>query len=121
MKILKGDFKGVDLAVPEGGIVRPTVDHLKKNILEMVISEIKPEIVWDLYAGSGGVGLEFLSIGASTLIFVEHWKRAVDCLKLNIAECGLKNPSSFSKKKYDIFLEPVEGFLKKNLKLSSPT
>lgn len=110
MKVLKGFYKGVELAVPEGGLVRPTVDHFKKHISRIARGK-NPKIVWDLFAGSGGVGIELLSEGAVEAVFVEQLSRAMDCLKLNIAECRLKNPSTFSQQKHECILSPVEGFL----------
>jgi 16S rRNA (guanine966-N2)-methyltransferase len=111
VKILKGAYKGVELASPSDGSVRPTVDHFKKHILR-IAEEHKPKVVWDLYSGTGGVGIELMSNFAVEGIFVEQLGKAMDCIKLNVAECRLKNPQNFTRQKWTFFLEPVEQFLK---------
>jgi 16S rRNA (guanine966-N2)-methyltransferase len=111
MKVLKGAYKGVELAVPEGGTVRPTVDHLKKNIMNL-ITPFKVEVVWDLFAGSGGVGIELLSQRAKHGVFVDQYKKAMDCIKLNVAECRLKNKAAFAEQTWETVLSSAEDFLK---------
>src|ERR1700683_1020685 len=120
MKILKGSYKGVDLAVPLGtDQVRPTVDHVKKNIFSL-LDTFKPKVVWDLFAGTGGVGLEFLSRGSSAAVFVEQSRKATDCLNLNLAECRLKDADTFARQLHEVILSPVSAFLK-NPKLKKVT
>jgi 16S rRNA (guanine966-N2)-methyltransferase len=112
MKILKGFYKGVEIAVPIDGPVRPTVDHLKKNIFTLAKKHCpSPQIVWDLFAGSGGVGLEFLSRGARCVVFVERLNKALSCLRLNLGECGIRNSESFASQKTSVVAAPVEDFL----------
>jgi 16S rRNA (guanine966-N2)-methyltransferase len=110
MKVLKGEYKGVKLAVPEGGHVRPTVDHFKKHIVRIAQSH-NALSVWDLFAGTGGVGIELLSLGATKALFVEHQREAYNYLRLNLAECNLKNPTVFVKQDITSFFEPVHAFL----------
>lgn len=119
MKILDGIYKGVELTAPDDGSARPTVDHLKKHIRRLT-ADIKKEIVWDLFAGTGGVGLEFLSGGSQEVVFVEELKRVLACLKLNIAECNLKNPSKFSQQNPVVVQSLVESFLKTPTTTKSP-
>lgn len=111
MKILKGAYKGVEITAPETGEVRPTVDHFKKHIIR-IFEDHKPKIIWDLFAGSGGVGLEFLSLGASQAVFVEQLKKATACLNLNLAECRFKNPELYSTQNIQVVLASAESFLK---------
>ncbi|MFN7131915.1 MAG: RsmD family RNA methyltransferase [Myxococcales bacterium] len=111
MKILKGRFKGVPLAVPQDGSVRPTVDHLKKHVFGN--ADTQPHaVVWDLFAGSGGVGLEFLSRGAREVVFVEQQKAAIACIQLNLAECRLKDPAAFAAQSARVVKAAVEPFLR---------
>jgi 16S rRNA (guanine966-N2)-methyltransferase len=111
VRILKGSFKGVELAVPDSVGVRPTVDHLKKHVLRLFETS-RHDSIWDLFAGSGGVGLEMLSNGSRRAVFVEQLKVALGCLNLNVAECRLKNPTDFESKNIQTVCAPVETFLK---------
>jgi 16S rRNA (guanine966-N2)-methyltransferase len=110
MKVLKGEYKGIELAIPEGGLVRPTVDHFKKHIVRIAQSH-NVTTVWDLFAGTGGVGIELLSLGATKALFVEYQREAYNCLRLNLAECNLKNPTAFNKQDITTFFESVDIFL----------
>jgi 16S rRNA (guanine966-N2)-methyltransferase len=111
VKVLKGYYKGIELATPDHEAVRPTVDHFKKHIIRF-FEETKPLVIWDLFAGSGGVGIEFLSLGARHVVFVEQLKQALACLRLNLGECQLKDPPRFSAQKAQVIQAPVERFLK---------
>ncbi len=111
MKILKGSYKGVELAVPQDGSVRPTVDHLKKHIFRGDES-YAGKSVWDLFAGSGGVGLEYLSRGAGELVLVEQQKAAVSCIQLNLAECRLEAPAALAQQQVQVVRANVDQFLR---------
>jgi 16S rRNA (guanine966-N2)-methyltransferase len=112
VKVLKGSFKGVDLTSPDDMAVRPTVDHFKKHIIK-IAEERKPKVIWDLFAGSGGVGIELLSLGAGEAVFVEQLNKALACLKLNLSQCQLKDPKIFDPLKVEVVATQVETFLKK--------
>jgi len=71
----------------------------------------QPQVVWDLFAGSGGVGLEFLSRGSHSVIFVERLNKALSCLRLNLGECGLKDPGNLAAQKTSVIAASVEDFL----------
>jgi 16S rRNA (guanine966-N2)-methyltransferase len=111
VKVLKGIYKGIEIATPDHEAVRPTVDHFKKHILR-IAEQAKPRVVWDLFAGSGGVGIELLSLGAEHVVFVEQMKQALACLRLNLGECQIKAPRSFLAQKTQVVQSTVEAFLK---------
>lgn len=111
MKILKGSYKGVPLAAPQDGSVRPTVDHVKKHIFRGD-ENYRGKAVWDLFAGSGGVGLEYLSRGASELVLVEQQKSAISCIQLNLAECRLKAPATLAQQQVTVVKANVDQFLR---------
>jgi 16S rRNA (guanine966-N2)-methyltransferase len=111
MKILRGCYKGVEVVSPDESGVRPTVDHFKKHILRF-FAETSSKVVWDLFCGSGGVGLELLSNGARAAVFVDQLKKAVSCVNLNSSQCGLKDPQTFASQEVKIVTSSVENFLK---------
>ncbi|MEC3973714.1 16S rRNA (guanine(966)-N(2))-methyltransferase RsmD [Amycolatopsis sp. H20-H5] len=89
-RIVAGKAGGRRLKVPPKG-TRPTSERVREalfNALE-VAGELDGSRVLDLYAGSGALGLEALSRGASDALFVEADKRAADVLRGNVATVGL--------------------------------
>ena len=86
--ITSGRFRGRRLVVPAGQITRPTRSLVRQALFDMMGPAIVGAHVLDLYSGSGALGLEALSRGASHVIFVERHRRALAALKANIATCG---------------------------------
>ena len=88
MRIAGGEWKGRSLKVPAGDAVRPTQDRVRGALFSMLQFELQGAAVLDLFAGSGAVGLEALSRGASRATFVELAPRHAACLQANIAMVG---------------------------------
>ncbi|MDF5753325.1 16S rRNA (guanine(966)-N(2))-methyltransferase RsmD [Spongiactinospora sp. TRM90649] len=92
MRVIAGSAGGRRLAVPAGRGTRPTSDRAREGIFSSVGSMLGPLTgarVLDLYAGSGAVGLEALSRGASHALLVESDAKAARAIKANIAALGL--------------------------------
>jgi 16S rRNA (guanine(966)-N(2))-methyltransferase RsmD len=86
MRIIAGEWKGRSLHVPRDADFRPTTDRVKEalfNILSGVISWRETRVC-DLYAGSGGLGLEALSRGALHATFIEMNQRSLTVLHRNL-------------------------------------
>jgi 16S rRNA (guanine966-N2)-methyltransferase len=91
-RVIAGSAGGRRLAVPAGDATRPTSDRAREGLFGTVVSEIGTlagKRVLDLYAGSGAVGLEALSRGASEVLFVESDARAAAVIRANIAAVAL--------------------------------
>jgi 16S rRNA (guanine966-N2)-methyltransferase len=91
-RVIAGAAGGRRLAVPRGTTTRPTSDRAREGLFSSVASELgglDGKRVLDLYAGSGAVGLEALSRGASQVLLVESDARAAAVIKANIAAVGL--------------------------------
>jgi 16S rRNA (guanine966-N2)-methyltransferase len=76
---------------PPGDSTRPTADRVREALFSMLASRLgsfEGLQVADLFAGSGALGLEALSRGAAHCVFVENDRRAVDCIRANIAALG---------------------------------
>jgi 16S rRNA (guanine966-N2)-methyltransferase len=89
-RVIAGRARGRRLKVPPSG-VRPTGDRAREGLFNSLGSllDLEGAAVLDLYAGSGALGLEALSRGASTVVFVESSPRVVPVLTANLAAVGL--------------------------------
>ncbi len=93
MRIIAGEWRGRPLVAPKGETTRPTADRSREALFSMLASRIgsfEELAVADLFAGSGALGLEALSRGAASCLFVEQDKPALDALRANIAKLGAK-------------------------------
>jgi 16S rRNA (guanine966-N2)-methyltransferase len=81
MRVITGKFKGRNINMPKG--IRPTQNKVRKALFD-ILGDIEGSSFLDLYAGSGAVGLEALSKGASQVIFVEKDKRYTQIIKKNL-------------------------------------
>jgi 16S rRNA (guanine966-N2)-methyltransferase len=88
MRIIAGSAGGVRLAVPKHG-VRPTMDRVKAAIFSSLGEAIIGARVLDLFAGSGALGIEALSRGASSATFVENDRRSAEAIEKNLAKTNL--------------------------------
>lgn len=83
MRIVAGDFKGRRLHAPRGSGTRPTADRVREALFSM-LGDVSGARVLDLYAGSGALGIEALSRGAQSAVFVERNRRALAALRRNL-------------------------------------
>ena len=93
MRIIAGRWRGRPLIAPKGDTTRPTADRTREALFSMLTSRMgsfEDLAVADLFAGSGALGLEALSRGAASCLFVEQDKPALDALRANIAKLGAK-------------------------------
>lgn len=88
MRIIAGAAKGRKLDTPKSG-TRPMTGRARESIFSILTQRVRGALVLDLYAGSGSLGLEALSRGASGVVFVENGKRAVVALERNIDRVDL--------------------------------
>ncbi|WP_404370450.1 16S rRNA (guanine(966)-N(2))-methyltransferase RsmD [Sphingomonas sp. MMS24-J45] len=91
MRIIAGKWRGRPLVAPKGDATRPTADRVREALFSMLASRIgsfEDLAVADLFAGSGALGLEALSRGAKSCIFVEQDKAALEALRANLDKLG---------------------------------
>ena len=86
MKISSGWSKGLKILTPAGLDTRPTRERIRQSALNMLSPWIAGSRVLDLFAGSGAVGIELVSRGASGAVFVELSRPALECLRQNTKE-----------------------------------
>jgi 16S rRNA (guanine966-N2)-methyltransferase len=89
MRVIAGSAGGVRLAVPKRG-VRPTMDRVKAAIFSSLGDAIIGARVLDLFAGSGALGIEALSRGAASVLFVEEDRQSTNVIKKNLAKTKLE-------------------------------
>ncbi len=88
MRVIAGKKGGLVLQGAAGKDFRPTTQLAKGAIFNSLYGEVQGSVILDLFAGSGGLGIEGLSRGAEKAVFVESDSRAVKALKANLAKCG---------------------------------
>lgn len=89
MRIIAGRFKGVRLKVPHGRAVRPTTDRVREALFSTLGSVVEGSRVLELFAGTGAFGLEALSRGAHSAVFVDSDRRAIVSLAETARTLGL--------------------------------
>jgi 16S rRNA (guanine966-N2)-methyltransferase len=89
LRVVAGDFKGRRLAAPRGTRTRPTADRVREALFSM-LGDVAGASVLDLYAGSGALGIEALSRGADSAVFVERDAQAVAAIERNLAAVGVE-------------------------------
>ena len=92
IRVVSGEFGGRKLVVPDGLATRPTTDKVRQAVFNSLDSAglIDGAAVVDLFAGSGALGIEALSRGAATCVFVERDRAALHALRANISALGLE-------------------------------
>lgn len=93
MRIIAGQWRGRPLAAPRGQETRPTTDRTREALFSMLASRLgdfEGLKVADLFAGSGALGLEALSRGAGSCLFVEQDRAAIEALKANAEKLGIR-------------------------------
>ncbi|MBQ6370880.1 MAG: 16S rRNA (guanine(966)-N(2))-methyltransferase RsmD [Firmicutes bacterium] len=88
MRVIAGIYKGRKLESPENYDIRPTTDKAKEACFSILTEEIPGSRVLDLFAGTGALGIEALSRGASECVFVDHSRQSIGLIKRNLSCCG---------------------------------
>ncbi len=87
MRIIGGDAKGRRIHSPKRSKIRPTSDGIKESLFN-ILPEVSEKSFLDLFAGTGNVGIEALSRGASKVVFIEKNASMVNSIKRNLEEFG---------------------------------
>lgn len=87
MRVITGSARGRRLASPEGYDVRPTTDKVKESLFNIIQFDLDGAVFCDLFAGSGQIGLEAVSRGASKAVFVDSSRKSLEVIKTNIELC----------------------------------
>ena len=131
MKIISGKYKGRNLEGHNLEGTRPTMERVKESLFAIIQNYLDGAVVLDLFSGSGNLGIEALSEGASFAYLVDYNKKASDTIKRNLNSIGIKEAEVINldykkalnylkDKKVDlIFLDPPykTDFIEQSIKL----
>ncbi|MEP7066811.1 MAG: RsmD family RNA methyltransferase [Gemmatimonadota bacterium] len=98
MRVVAGKLAGRDLVSPQDRRVRPTAEHVRAAMLDMVHDELANARVLELFAGTGAIGIEALSRGARSVDFVEFRPDSLHALRANIAALRLRESTRIFKR-----------------------
>jgi 16S rRNA (guanine(966)-N(2))-methyltransferase RsmD len=109
MRVIGGEFRSRALKSVPGLNTRPTPDRLRETLFNVLAPRISGAVFADLYAGTGAVGIEALSRGASRAIFVEHSRTAVNVIRENVRSLGLEARSQIRQGRVLTMLSKIEA------------
>jgi 16S rRNA (guanine966-N2)-methyltransferase len=109
MRVIAGTARGVPLAAPRGTATRPITDRVKETLFGILGDRVPEARVLDLYAGSGAIGIEALSRGASSVDFVERDRSALSALRANLERTSLGDGAVVHPRDVDAFLASEGG------------
>ena len=89
MRVIAGSARRLLLKTIDTDETRPTTDRIKETLFNILQSDIPGAVFLDLFAGSGGIGIEALSRGAKKAVFVEQNRKAVECIRENLEHTRL--------------------------------
>ena len=110
MRVISGFSRGRKLKEPAGFDIRPTSDMVKESIFNIVQFDIEGRRILDLYAGTGQLGIEALSRGAGSAVFIDSKPDAVKLIKENLKLCGFEDMASVFTREALLYLEKSEKF-----------
>ena len=130
MRVITGKARGVQLKTPEGMLTRPTADRVKEALFSIINFDLPGAAVLDLFGGTGQLGIEALSRGANSAVFVDQREDACKIIRENLRRTKLETQGRVvrsdyldylrrSREKFDIILlDPpyAEVFLENALK-----
>ena len=108
MRITGGTGRGRTLRVPAGEHVRPTSDKVKQALFNILGARLDGAAFLDLFAGTGGIGIEALSRGASRAVFIDDSRKSLDAVRHNIGQAGFGSSAQVIASKAESFIRKTE-------------
>ncbi len=109
MRIITGSARGAVIETLEGENTRPTAERAKEALFSMIQFDLEGRNILDLFAGSGQLGLEAISRGASSCTFIDNAREAVDIVIKNAKNAKLFDRARVSSVDYKAFLKSAAG------------
>ena len=107
IRIIAGGLKGRRLQTPTWEGLRPTSDRLRETLFNVLAGRVAGAHVLDGYAGTGAVGIEAISRGASRVVFLERDPRAAGLIEENLERCGVGNGYAIIRADFGRFRQPA--------------
>jgi len=131
MRVITGKARGTVLKTPDGMQTRPTTDRVKEAMFSIIQFDLPGAKVLDLFAGTGQLGIEALSRGAGSAVFVDQLDKACRLIRENLSKTKLDSSAKIILNDYAAYLQScnesfdiilldppyAEVFLEKCLKL----
>lgn len=108
MRVISGTARGTLLYSLDGNSTRPTLDRVKEALFNIIQNNIQDAYVLDLFAGSGALGIEAISRGASKAVFCDSSNKAIEIIKKNIEKTHVNSKSQVIKENYKRTLQILE-------------
>ena len=90
MRVITGKARGIQLKTPEGMLTRPTADRVKEALFSIINFDLPGAAVLDLFGGTGQLGIEALSRGANSAVFVDQREDACKIIRENLRRTKLE-------------------------------
>lgn len=116
MRVISGCARGTKLKSIESTDTRPTLDRVKEALFNIIQTRIEDSIVLDLFAGSGAIGIEFISRGAKKAYFCEYSHLATEMIKNNLIKTNFIDKSEIIQKDFNKCLSDLS---KQNIKFDT--
>ncbi len=100
MRIISGQSGGIPLKVPKT-LLRPSTDRTRSAVFSILANRVQDARVADLFAGSGAYGIECLSRGARSCVFVDSEKPCLSTIQFNLTKARLTAPTDLRQAKVD--------------------
>lgn len=105
MRVITGKARGVQLKTPDGMLTRPTTDRVKEALFSIIHFEISGAKVLDLFGGTGQLGIEALSRGAKSAVFVDAQESACKLIKENLSRAKMQQEGRVVRSDYQQYLQ----------------
>jgi 16S rRNA (guanine966-N2)-methyltransferase len=93
LRVIGGKAKGRKLRSVPGDTTRPVTDHVKEALFDILAGDVIDSRWWDVFAGTGAIGIEALSRGATFVRFTDSHRVPIETIKFNVDHCGFTNQS----------------------------
>ena len=110
MRVIAGKAKGIQLNTPEGMLTRPTTDRVKEALFSIIQFDLPGAKVLDLFGGTGQLGIEALSRGASNAVFVDSRREACQLIRSNLKKTHLEDQATVVQSDYMEYLNRCTEF-----------
>ena len=90
LRVITGKAKGRKLKAVPGDTTRPITDRVKESLFNIIAGDVVESNWWDVFAGTGAVGIEALSRGASSVRFSDANRAPIETIRSNVEHCGFK-------------------------------
>ncbi|MBQ2893759.1 MAG: 16S rRNA (guanine(966)-N(2))-methyltransferase RsmD [Oscillospiraceae bacterium] len=105
MRVITGKARGVQLKTPDGLKTRPTADRVKEALFSVIQFDVPNTRVLDLFGGTGQLGIEALSRGAKSAVFVDADEKACSLIRENLRRCKMEAEGQVIRSDYLSYLD----------------